>query len=47
MQKDEEKNEHFEREIIYKFLIDLKREITELKMQVNKIMNKEDDASKI
>ncbi len=47
MQKDEEKNEHFEREIIYKFLIDLKREVTELKMQVNKIMNKEDDSPKI
>lgn len=35
---ENEQNEHFEREIIYKFLIDMKREVTELKSLVNNMM---------
>ncbi len=43
---EDEKNEHFEREIIYKFLIDMKREVTELKSLVNQMLNNELGTSK-
>lgn len=39
-------HENFEREIIYKFLIDMKREVTELKSLVHKIVNSESGTSK-
>jgi transcriptional regulator with PAS, ATPase and Fis domain len=42
-----DKNELFERELIYKFLIDMKREMTELKALVNQIIQDEDVNGKI
>jgi transcriptional regulator with PAS, ATPase and Fis domain len=38
LQGDNEKSEHFERELVFKFLADMKREVTELKSIVNQIV---------
>ena len=38
LQSDNEKTEHFERELVFKFLADMKREVTELKSIVNQIV---------
>lgn len=38
LQCDNEKTEHFERELVFKFLADMKREVTELKSIVNQIV---------
>ena len=38
LQVDNEKTEHFERELVFKFLADMKREVTELKSIVNQIV---------
>lgn len=38
LQGDNEKTEHFERELVFKFLADMKREVTELKSIVNQIV---------
>jgi hypothetical protein len=38
LQVDNEKTEHFERELVFKFLADMKREVSELKSIVNQIV---------
>lgn len=40
LSNDNEKNEYFERELVFKFLADMKREVTELKSLVNTITQK-------
>lgn len=43
--KEHEKNENFERELIYKFLYDLKREVNDLKSLVNGMLESDRTAS--